>query len=202
MAVSVRTRFEVFKRDNFTCQYCGLTSPNVVLEIDHIVPVCEGGGDDVINLRTSCWECNRGKAGVPLAQVVTGEDPHDRSILLMEKERQLREYNEVLRWIRVRKEVERDDLIAFWLEETGKNYMRDPDRHWLTAEMEKSPAETIRRAMTIALSRGMDRDLRYVAAICRNWRGDEEIKQAQAETADLTEADIQEILNMDKDKKD
>jgi 5-methylcytosine-specific restriction endonuclease McrA len=38
LAVSVRTRFEVFKRDDFTCQYCGRKSPDVVLEADHIVP--------------------------------------------------------------------------------------------------------------------------------------------------------------------
>jgi hypothetical protein len=30
MALSVRTRFEVFKRDEFTCQYCGRKSPDVV----------------------------------------------------------------------------------------------------------------------------------------------------------------------------
>lgn len=43
-AISKKTRFEVFKRDRFTCQYCGATPPGVLLHIDHIHPVAEGGG--------------------------------------------------------------------------------------------------------------------------------------------------------------
>lgn len=170
MAVSVRIRFEVFKRDEFTCLYCGRKSPDVVLEVDHIVPVCEGGGDDVINLRTSCWECNRGKGGVPLAEVVTGEDPHDRAILLIERERQLREYNHVLAEIRLRKEAEAEDLLNYWSQETGKDAVTKMDWGWLLAELDKSPAETIRHAMTIAIGQWKIRDWRYVGAIVRNWR--------------------------------
>lgn len=40
--ISKKTRFEVFKRDSFTCQYCGRTAPDVILEIDHINPVNNG----------------------------------------------------------------------------------------------------------------------------------------------------------------
>lgn len=62
MSVSVRTRFEVFKRDRFTCAYCGKHPPDVLLECDHIIPVAAGGSDDLENLVTACWDCNRGKA--------------------------------------------------------------------------------------------------------------------------------------------
>lgn len=62
MSVSVRTRFEVFKRDRFTCSYCGRTPPEVLLECDHIVPRAAGGTDDMANLTTACATCNRGKA--------------------------------------------------------------------------------------------------------------------------------------------
>ena len=54
-------RFEVFKRDKFTCQYCGESAPNVILEVDHITPVSKGGSNEIINLITSCRDCNRGK---------------------------------------------------------------------------------------------------------------------------------------------
>ena len=54
-------RFEVFKRDSFKCQYCGASAPDVILEVDHIVPVAEGGKNDMMNLITSCRDCNRGK---------------------------------------------------------------------------------------------------------------------------------------------
>lgn len=54
-------RWFVLERDNFTCQYCGQSAPNVALEVDHIVPVAEGGEDSPDNLKTSCYSCNRGK---------------------------------------------------------------------------------------------------------------------------------------------
>ena len=65
--LSKKTRFEVFKRDKFTCQYCGKSAPDVVLEVDHVVPVAEGGDDDMLNLVTSCFDCNRGKGAIKLS---------------------------------------------------------------------------------------------------------------------------------------
>ena len=61
-SISKKLRFEVFKRDKFMCQYCGATLPGTTLEIDHIKPVAKGGGNDLLNLVTSCFECNRGKS--------------------------------------------------------------------------------------------------------------------------------------------
>ena len=54
-------RFEIFKRDKFTCQYCGKSAPDVILEIDHIIPVAKGGTNEIMNLVTACRDCNRGK---------------------------------------------------------------------------------------------------------------------------------------------
>lgn len=66
-AIPKTTRFEVFKRDKFTCQYCGASAPDVILEIDHITPVSKGGGNDIMNLITSCRACNRGKTDKTLS---------------------------------------------------------------------------------------------------------------------------------------
>lgn len=60
-SLSKKLRFEVFKRDSFTCQYCGESAPSVVLNADHIHPVKEGGTTDLLNLITSCFACNAGK---------------------------------------------------------------------------------------------------------------------------------------------
>ena len=57
-----KLRFEVFKRDNFKCQYCGMSAPDVVLNVDHIDPVSNGGENDILNLVTSCRDCNSGKS--------------------------------------------------------------------------------------------------------------------------------------------
>lgn len=56
-----RTRFAVLRRDNHTCRYCGDSAPNVVLEIDHIIPISRGGGDEPENLVTACKPCKNGK---------------------------------------------------------------------------------------------------------------------------------------------
>ena len=74
MAVSKRTRFEVFKRDKFTCQYCGRRPPDVMLEADHIVPRSKGGKNEIDNLTTACGACNRGKSDVPLDDVAPALD--------------------------------------------------------------------------------------------------------------------------------
>lgn len=61
MTISKKLRFEVFKRDKFTCQYCGKSAPDVTLHVDHIEPKSKGGSDDILNLITSCFDCNMGK---------------------------------------------------------------------------------------------------------------------------------------------
>lgn len=60
-SISKKLRFEVFKRDKFTCQYCGQSAPGVILEVDHIEPVSKGGSNSILNLLTSCRSCNSGK---------------------------------------------------------------------------------------------------------------------------------------------
>ncbi len=69
-SVSKRTRFEVFKRDRFTCQYCGRKPPEVVLWIDHVIPVSKGGDNSRVNLLTSCRDCNAGKSDISLDEVM------------------------------------------------------------------------------------------------------------------------------------
>lgn len=64
MTVSKRTRFEVLRRDDFACQYCGVKAPETGLTIDHVMPVALGGDDKPTNLVTACRECNSGKASI------------------------------------------------------------------------------------------------------------------------------------------
>ena len=62
MPISPKLRYQIFKRDKFTCRYCGAKAPKIALELDHIVPVSRGGDNDPMNLITACQQCNRGKA--------------------------------------------------------------------------------------------------------------------------------------------
>ena len=57
-------REEIKKRDNYMCCNCGNGTeiePNLLLEIDHIIPISKGGKTKVNNLQTLCWKCNRSK---------------------------------------------------------------------------------------------------------------------------------------------
>lgn len=93
-AMSKRLRFDVFKRDGFTCQYCGAHPPTVVLEVDHVLPVSLGGLDEIDNLVTACFGCNRGKAATPLD--VVPKSLAEKAAEVAEREEQLRGYGEIM----------------------------------------------------------------------------------------------------------
>ena len=62
MTSSLRKKIKV--RDNYTCRYCGASveqEPNLLLEIDHIIPLSKGGLTTEDNLQALCWRCNRKK---------------------------------------------------------------------------------------------------------------------------------------------
>ena len=52
---------EIFRRDNYTCQYCGRQTQH--LTIDHVIPRNKGGGHEWDNLVAACPPCNRRKGG-------------------------------------------------------------------------------------------------------------------------------------------
>jgi hypothetical protein len=62
LAISKRTRYEVLRRDRYTCRFCGASAPDVLLEVDHVIPRHEGGGDIASNLQVLCADCNAGKS--------------------------------------------------------------------------------------------------------------------------------------------
>ena len=63
MSITKSVRFSVFDRDNYTCRYCGKTiEDGITLEVDHVIPRAKGGGDEIGNLVTACFDCNRGKS--------------------------------------------------------------------------------------------------------------------------------------------
>jgi 5-methylcytosine-specific restriction endonuclease McrA len=56
------TRFNVFLRDRFTCQYCGRPLPASALTFEHVVPRSRGGQTSWSNIVTACMPCNTDKA--------------------------------------------------------------------------------------------------------------------------------------------
>ncbi len=74
--LSQRVRFEVFKRDAFKCYYCGRTPPDVVLQVDHVLPISKGGSSEIANLVTSCFDCNIGKSNKDLTAIPKSLNDH------------------------------------------------------------------------------------------------------------------------------
>ncbi len=154
-STGTRTRFEVFKRDNFTCQYCGRTPPAVILHIDHIVPVSKGGGNDQLNLITACFECNLGKSNKPLSQVIAPiSDQMEKEI---ERKKQIEAFNKFL--MKRRKETDSDvtELGWYWC-----NFFKEKKNHWefgttriatIKRFLTFIPKATIMESMDIAMSR-------------------------------------------------
>lgn len=55
-------RYNVLRRDNYSCQICGVTAKDgAKLHVDHIIPVSKGGKTVMSNLQTLCEQCNIGK---------------------------------------------------------------------------------------------------------------------------------------------
>lgn len=106
--ISKKNRFEVFKRDSFTCQYCSAKPPKVPLEVDHILPVCKGGKNHIDNLITACFDCNRGKAGNELTAIPKSiiEKSEGKKLAL----KQYKEYQKLLNEERIQMEIDVDTV--------------------------------------------------------------------------------------------
>ena len=111
-AISNKLRFEVFKRDSFQCQYCRASAPDVLLQVDHIKPVKDGGTDDFTNLITSCSTCNNGKGARALS---------DKSVINKQR-KQLEELNERREQLKMMMQW-REELLK--LENEKVNYIKE-----------------------------------------------------------------------------
>lgn len=130
--IGKKLRFEVFKRDRFTCQYCGAAAPEAILHVDHISPVSKGGGNDILNLITSCASCNLGKSDRLLSD--DSEIARQRA-QLEELSARREQLEEMLRWREGLKSIDDDVYEAaadawaeavhgYTLNETGERSMR------------------------------------------------------------------------------
>ena len=121
--LSKKIRFDVFKRDGFICQYCGAKPPSVVLEVDHIDPVKNGGGNSIHNLLTACFDCNRGKSDRLLSALP--ETLEKRAEVIAEKEAQIKAFNQLLKKQKKREEKEVDAVEKIF-QQTYPNYSFTP----------------------------------------------------------------------------
>lgn len=121
-SIPPKMRFEVFKRDSFTCQYCGKMAPDIILEVDHIKPVCKGGNNGILNLITSCFECNRGKGGISLNENEVLKKQQEQLKELSEKKKQL---EMLVKWkeeLQKQKDLEVDEIEKLFYSVTKRSF--------------------------------------------------------------------------------
>ncbi len=170
MSISQKLRFEVFKRDGFKCAYCGKGPPEVILEADHIDPKSKGGGDDINNLITSCFDCNRGKCATPLTQIP--QQLHDNLKIVREREDQYREYRKFTHKIELRQRRDVNEIAAIFEGQFVGQTLNDRFRETsLKMFMRKIPHEDLKEAMWKAVSKipwDSEKAGKYFCGIC--WR--------------------------------
>lgn len=174
MTISKTLRFEIFKRDGFKCGYCGRTPPTVTLEIDHINPKANDGTNDINNLISACFDCNRGKKHITLDKIPPSLKENLK--VLQEKEKQVEAYNKFLAKIRIREEEEAAVVDAIYTHYFPKYSLSDNFKETsLRRFVQLLPVEVVKNAMHTACSRRLDqeRSIRYFCGIC--WK---EVKQS------------------------
>lgn len=61
-------RFRVLVEARFTCRYCGRRAPEVILHVDHVIPLALNGHHGPDNFAVACEDCNLGKSDTPLPE--------------------------------------------------------------------------------------------------------------------------------------
>lgn len=167
-----RLRFEVFKRDGFTCRYCGGQPPEVILVVDHIVPVAEGGPSTIENLNTACEACNQGKAHKPLGEVQPRPDADLLYLEAQQEAAELRRYLFALDEKETQLAMVVERLQDLWIDCSGLEWV--PAERLLRQMLAKYPPEQVELGIRIVAPRVVTGQVnrngwdRYLWGVIRN----------------------------------
>lgn len=178
-----RQQFEVFKRDHFTCQYCGDQPPDVVLVLDHITPVASGGGNEITNLVTACEACNQGKSDRSLEDRAIRPDADLLYLQTQQEVAELRRYNQAL----AARQLEQDTTIKLlqtvWVRCSDLDW--SPSASSLESLLSRYTPEIVEQAVRIVapkvaegyISDYGDKWLKYLNGVAKNvaaeWEGED-----------------------------
>jgi len=177
LAISKKTRFDVFKRDGFQCTYCGAhPSETILLEVDHIHPVAEGGTNDIDNLVTACFDCNRGKGAALLSSVP--QSLEDKAALVAEREAQIRAYYEILETKKQRKDDELWFIADLFMFRFSDDSIQRSRLASIRTFLDRLDFYEVQEAMEIALDKCYSQGsaFKYFCGVC--WK---KIKRANGE---------------------
>lgn len=155
-AVSKKIRFEVFKRDKFTCQYCGRSAPDVTLQADHINPKSKGGKNDLLNLITSCLDCNQGKSDRILSDDTALKKRKQQLDQLQERREQL---EMMMEWHKSLIDLEEQTVTGlsdFWQQLVPGYYLNEAGLENLKRWVKKFGINEVIEAMKISTSQYLE----------------------------------------------
>jgi hypothetical protein len=185
-ALTKKIRFEVFKRDSFACQYCGRKAPDVLLQVDHIEPVAKGGTNDILNLITSCFDCNAGKSDSQLSDSTVLDKQRQQLEQLQERKKQI---EMMFQWQKALLDLDdevTEQLALFWSERVPNYSLNENGKKELRKLQKKFELSEIMDAMRIAVEHyieyedgqptqeSVEHSWKKVGGICRNKRLEEE----------------------------
>jgi hypothetical protein len=208
MTVSTRTRFEVFKRDRFTCAYCGRTPPEVLLHADHVVPRAAGGSDEIHNLITSCQTCNQGKAARLLEEGTSPVVGRGSVEDLQERIDQAKAYMEAVVGLQAVQQDQVQTVMNAWAKAYGAEVeKREDGTYWVFRGYGRWPEErSIRRILrqlpldqvldAVDITAGYKRNpndeaRRYFYGVCQR-----KIKDRESADVPLYALDSQEVRDL------
>lgn len=160
--ISPSIRFDVFQRDNHTCQYCGRTPPEVKLVVDHLIPVAQGGTDIFENLVTSCEECNSGKSDKLIKDFTGGFNKEEWSKHIRSKRLDILQ----------KRRDKLNEIQQHWTSLLGRRSLSERDNTAIYSFIESYEPDWIKLAIDIAVKKGIKDYVKYTAGILRNWAKD------------------------------
>lgn len=176
--VSKKTRFEIFKRDSFTCQYCGAQPPTVTLVVDHITPKVADGPCEPINLITACESCNQGKGGRLLGEVHPRPDADLMYLATMQEVAEIERFSKAQELLQQKQKQLIVVIQKTWIDIALTNW--SPDDVEILKMLKMGSLETCMEAVTMAAiayrERRCDRMtwLRYMWGIFHNMNSEDE----------------------------
>lgn len=165
--ISKSLRFNVFKRDSFQCVYCGNRPPSVLLEVDHIIPVSKGGLNQIENLVTSCFNCNRGKSNKELNEI-------PKSVIDVEQKEKLFQYKEYIKYVKEVKKLKDSqiEMVCIVYESYIEGYTPAENfRFTISQFIDKLGVEEVIHAMNISCSKFTHKTeaiFKYFCGVCHN----------------------------------
>lgn len=83
-SISKATRFAVLHRFSFKCAYCGISSKEAKIVIDHLMPISKSLDNSIDNLVCSCEDCNIGKSNLSVVNLPDMPDMKQFQIHILE----------------------------------------------------------------------------------------------------------------------